>query len=430
MREVGGVAGALGAVILMMAWASPAAAEPRLRIHGSNTVGEHLMPALIDAWLHAQGQGQVEREVLGPGSLRLRAGVLEIQLEAHGSSTGFRALEHGEADLAMSSRPILVAESQRLVERGGSTEAVLAIDGLAVIVAPTNPLRELSLVQLRRVFSGQVRDWSALGQPTGAIALHARDERSGTWDSFSSMVLRGSPLASGARRYESTEALAAAVASDPRAIGFVGHSGVRGVRAIAVSDGAPALAPDAQNVAVEDYVLARRLYLYLPAEAEPRARSLVEFALSDEGQRVVEQVGFVSQRVQTYLPEPGGRLVPAYAELVAGAERLSLNFRFDPGSVGLDSRAEVDLGRLAEFMRQPGNLERELLLVGFSDAAEVIPVHAELLSNDRADQVADRLTALGVRPTRVRGMGGVAPVASDSSEFGRARNRRVEVWLR
>jgi phosphate transport system substrate-binding protein len=430
MRALGGVVGALSALILLASTAGSVEAQERLRIHGSNTVGETLMPALVEAWLRAQGETSITRESSAPGSLRLRAGSLEIELEAHGSSTGFRALEEGAADLAMSSRAIQAAEISRLDGSGGSTETVLAIDGLAIIVSPANPLRELSLVQLRRVFSGEVRDWSALGQPAGAIALHARDERSGTWDSFSSMVLRGSALAPGARRYESTEALAAAVAADRRAIGFVGHSGVRGVRALAVSDGAPALAPDAQNVAVEDYVLARRLYLYMPARPTARARSLVEFAMSDAGQRVVEEAGLVSQRVRSYTPDPGRVLAPAYAELVAGAARLSLNFRFDPGSVGLDSRAEADLGRLAEFMRQPGNRERELMLVGFSDSAEVVPVHAELLSNDRADQVADRLTAMGVQPKRVRGMGGIAPVADDDTDFGRARNRRVEVWLR
>jgi phosphate transport system substrate-binding protein len=115
---------------------------------------------------------------------------------------------------------------------------------------------------------------------------------------------------------------------------------------------------------------------------------------------------------------------------VQGARRLSLNLRFDEGSIGPDSKALADLERLAEFMRQPSQQGRELLLIGFADAGEVTPLQAEALSNDRADQVADRMEALGLRPRTVRGLGGQLLLSSDDSLRGRARNRRVEVWLR
>src|SRR3546814_8005483 len=101
---------------------------------------------------------------------------------------------------------------------------------------------------MRRIVTGQNSDWSQLVLPRGRIALHARDDKSGTWDSFRAMVLGDAPLSPRAERYESTAKLAAAVARDPLAIGFVGMSEVKGVQALAISDGAPAVKPDAFHV--------------------------------------------------------------------------------------------------------------------------------------------------------------------------------------
>lgn len=405
----------------------PALAQP-LRIHGSNTVGERLMPALVEAWLGEQGHSGLRREPQALDELVIHGGDgIRVQLHSHGSSTGFMDLEGRRADLAMSSRPITEAERARL---GAVREVVIALDGLAVIVHPSNPLRQIELRDLRRVFAGELSDWSQLGRSGGRIALHARDDRSGTYDTFRSLVLGSAALSPRALRYESTEALAAAVAGDPNAIGFVGLAGVQGVRALAVADGAQAREPSAREVAVEDYALARRLFLYAPATTDARLQSLLDFVLSDAGQRIVERTGFVSQRVQAFAPELTSDAPLAYRQLVEGARRLSLNLRFDEGSIGPDSKALADLERLAEYMRQPSQQGRELLLIGFADAGEVTPLQAEALSNDRADQVADRMEALGLRPRTVRGLGRQRLLSADDSPRGRARNRRVEVWLR
>ncbi len=419
---------AASAWLLVLCMLSSVAAAQPLRIHGSNTVGERLMPALVEAWLGVQGHGELRREPLALDALMIHTGDgTRVQLHSHGSATGFADLEGRRADLAMSSRPITEAERARL---GAVREVVIALDGLAVIVHPTNPLRKIELRELRRVFAGELSDWSQLGRSAGRIALHARDDRSGTYDTFRSLVLGSAPLSPRALRYERTEALAAAVARDPDAIGFVGLAGVQGVRALAVADGALAREPSAREVAVEDYALARRLYLYAPATADGRLQSLLEFALSDAGQRIVERSGFVSQRVQAFAPELSSATPSSYVQLVQGARRLSLNLRFDEGSIGPDSKALADLERLAEFMRQPPQQGRELMLIGFADASEVTPLQAEALSNDRADQVADRMEALGLRPRTVRGLGGQLLLSADDSPRGRARNRRVEVWLR
>jgi phosphate transport system substrate-binding protein len=414
------------------------AAAQVVRIHGSNTIGERLAPALAEAWLRAEGFETIERSVPATNEVTLRgvqgAQTLTIEIRAHGTSTGFASLRAGTADIAMASRQVSADEVTQAAALGRldspEQEAVIALDGVAAIVHPDNPLRQLRIDQLRAVFSGAVRDWSAVGGRVAPIALHARDERSGTWETFRTLVLADAALAASARRYESTQALAAAVAADPQAIGFVSLTGVGDARALAIADAPRAVPPEGFTVAVEDYPLSRRLFLYAPADAKPESAALVEFALSAEGQRVVEHAGFVAQDVRPYRVEVHRDAPHEYLALVRDAQRLSVNFRFGAGSRLLDGKMLRDVERLAAYMRDPANRRRDLMLLGFADASEASPYLAVTLSNDRVDLVAGLLEDRGVAASRSRGMGGAAPIASNDTSQGRMRNRRVEVWVR
>ena len=412
--------------------------EQTLRIHGSNTIGERLMPELVEAWLRSQGQNQVARQQLAFEEIVLRSagrlGAVDVELHAHGSSTAFKDLMVGTADLGMASRrvsPAEVANANHLGQLDSARqEIVLALDGLAIIVPESNSLRTISLADVQRLFSGQIINWGQLGQGQQVVRLFARDERSGTWDSFRQVVLVDLALDSGAERFESTAELAAAVAADRGGIGFVGLTGINGVRALAVSHGGDALPPSAQEVAVEDYPLSRRLYLYAPEKMTPLASSLLDFVRSDEAQVIIERAGFVSQRIRAYQPAMRAGSSDVYRNLVDGAVRLSVNFRFNPASAALDNKSQQDIERLQAFMRQPEQRGKRLILIGFADGAEVMPVQAEQLSSERADQVAAALLAYQIPVERVRGVGDTAPVAPRSSALGQVRNRRVEVWMR
>ncbi len=427
------------AALLSIAAVTPARADDQLRLHGSNTVGQRLAPALVRAWAEERGYAVgetrriVDEEILIP--LAAGTGTIEAHVHSHGTGTGFSDLLAGRADFWMASRPINPAELSRAAPLGAITapeqEHVIALDGLAIIVHPSNPVSSLTVSQVRDAFSGRIRDWSELGGRPGPIALYARDDKSGTFDSFNAMVLRGATISAAARRYESTDQLSADVVADPRGLGFVGLAGVGRAKALAVSDaGTRPLAPSRLTVGTEDYVLARRLFLYNGPAPSALARDFIEFVLGPRGQRVVEQIGYVSQDVVALAVPPRDDAPEEYRLLVDGAQRLSLNFRFGAGTAVLDNKALRDVARLEAFLRQPQNRGVDLILVGFADSSEINPYHALSLSTDRADFVATQLIPRGVTPRRVRGVGGVAPVAAEDTEYGRAKNRRVEVWVR
>ncbi|UVK85427.1 phosphate ABC transporter substrate-binding/OmpA family protein [Pseudomonas sichuanensis] len=417
-------------------------AEPvQLRLQGSNTIGAALAPALVRGLLQAQGASAIDSQ---PGAAvnetliraQSRNGQpLRIDIAAHGSSTGFAALARGDADLAAASRPISDREAQQLQAlgdlRGAGSEQVIGLDGVAVIVHPDNPLAQLTTVQLAQIFSGQLSRWEQLGVPGGAIHLYARDDRSGTFETFKALVLdpRHGELSAQARRFESADALAEQVKADRQAIGFSGLATVHGAKVLAVADGdAAALPPSRALVASEDYPLSRRLFFYLPANAIPQARALAEFAQSPAGQAIVAEQGFVSQQIKA-LPVPAQADMPVrYLSLAREANRLTVNFRFQEGSAGLDNKALRDVQRVGDYLRQAGKLQRKAVLVGFGDPKET-PGRAALLSRLRAMAVRRELARQGVQVKEVTGMGDELPVAGNELEQGRLRNRRVEVWV-
>jgi phosphate transport system substrate-binding protein len=418
---------------------------PSLRLHGSNTIGRDLAPALVEKFLVREGATDVRRvpgaedEVYVEGRLAGASDPVVVEIKAHGSGTAFEDLAAGAAEIGMSSRRIKPEEKVRLAGLGDMTSAaaehVLGLDGVAVIVSRANPLESLTLDQIRDLFSGRIADWADLGGPAGPVQIYSRDDRSGTFDTFKSLVLRDATLASSAKRYEDSRKLSSDVAADPRGIGFVGLAYVGDTKALKVSEaGSVAYRPTVFTVRTEDYRLSRRLYLYVsPASQNSWVGKLVQFALSDEGQAVVDAVGFVGQSLNQPVAEAAPALpgeVPAeYARLTQAATRLPLVFRFESGSDRLDNKSLRDVGRLLESMSQPANRGRRMLLFGFADALGT-PETNRRLSGARAAAVADELRSEGVNPEEITGFGSALPVASNETEEGKARNRRVEVWLK
>lgn len=420
--------------------ATDAANPALLRIHGSNTVGSKLAPELVRLWLSSKGYTVTEIQELAPEQRRVSARnakgeTLVVEINSHGTSTAFADLAAGRADIGMASRPIKPGEVTALKSLGKlnqpNCEYVIALDGLLVIVHPNSPLRELRKDILRKIFSGEIADWAKVGAAPGKIQVYARDDQSGTYDTFAALVLNGAPLAASARRYESSNELVDAVTHDPAGIGFVGFAFGRSAKQLAIAEeGAKPIVPMPFNVGTEDYALARRLFLYVPEQPRlPLAQEFADFAVSHVAQKTVEAAGYISQMIVANSQAIADEAPQEYKELTRGAERLSLNIRFRPGYAKLDSKAARDVGRLSEFMSRPENRSRKLMLFGFAAAQETFPYMSMSLSIARADAVADYLLPHRLEPYRVRGYGQELPVADNTSNLGRDRNRRVELWI-
>jgi len=409
-------------------------------IAGSNTVGAKLAPNWVRDYLLFKGLKSVEiKELAIENEYRVVAfnrmnEAVFIDIAAHGSSTGFSDLLSSKADIAMSSRPIKPREFSVLADLGDmrsfEAENIVAIDGLAIIVNRDNPVKTLTVDSIAKIFSGKYSNWKEVGGENLPIHLYARDNNSGTWDTFKSLVLGGNyRLEVNARRFESNDQLSDLVSKDEGGIGFVGLASVRQSKVLAVSDGnSRSLKPKPLYVATEDYPLSRRLYMYVsPNEENPYVRDFLTFTHSQQAQERVEEIGFVSQKPLGVPFDHESTVPESYASVVRNAERLSINFRFKPGSAKLDNKAQQDILRLVDYVSNIKGLGKRIQLIGFGDqksrrSRELV------LSQMRALAVKSALHKRSITSETVLGFGSWLPVASHS-ESGKLKNQRVEVWL-
>jgi phosphate transport system substrate-binding protein len=413
-----------------------------LRIRGSNTIGSKLAPALAAAYLRKLGASRIEEQLVRSEEQEVRGyfpGAVKpavIEIHSHGSATAFSCLEKRLCDIGASSRKIEKKEADRLIPLGDMTdpknEHVIGLDGIAVIVNKRNPVFRMSRDEIRKVFSGEISDWAQLGGKAGRINIYARDDKSGTWDTFKGIVLGKKGLAAKAGRYEDSVQLSGDVSKDINAIGFIGLPYVLDAKAVAVSDGGAPVPPDRFSIATEDYPLSRRLFFYTPSKSDnPHVGAFAEFAHSEEGQAIVARIGFVDMNVRAETPQKTADFSRKYAELRSGAERLSVNFRFRPNSFEPDTKAVRDIKRVAKTLRGAKNRGRKALLFGFTDdlGSEADNL---ALSEKRAYAIRKELNRQGVRVSEadVIGFGKLNPVASNATEEGRRKNRRVEIWIR
>ena len=415
-----------------------------LRIQGSNTIGSQLSPALVEALFRQQGYSHIKRlpgaaeNELAIEGRNAEGQLIRAELAAHGSSTAFSGLAQGSADIGAASRAIKDDEAASLSALGDlksrAAEHIIAIDGLAIVVNPKNPIAHLDTATLARLFAGEITNWAELGGSHLPVTVYARDELSGTYDTFKELVLKanGKELIGNAKRYESSDQLSDDVSRDPGAIGFIGLPYIRQAKALAIAAGdSQPMAPDIGLLATEDYPLSRRLYLYqAPNSNNPWVAALMEFATSTAGQQLVEEFGFVGQQIKPMQVAVNPQMPADYQQLAREAQRLTVNFRFAEGSSQLDNKAQRDLERVFDYLYQADKLERDVVLVGFGDPkAASRPGRAELLSKLRAMAVRRELVKQGVMFRDFIGLGDVLPVAANDGDDGRIKNRRVEVWV-
>lgn len=225
-----------------------------------------------------------------------------IAVTGGGSGTGIAALINGKTDIVNSSRPMKEEEIKAAKVRGTRPAAVIfALDGLSIIVHPNNPINSLSLVQLGKIYRGEIKDWDQLGGLQIPISLYGRQPNSGTYVYFRDLVLRGdySPRM---KEMNGNAQIVEAARRDQGSIGYVGIGyaikegkvigGIK-VLKLAREDSAPAVDPvDPRNIATGQYPLLRPLYQYTNGFPKGNILDFIRFELSPQGQKLVQEMGF------------------------------------------------------------------------------------------------------------------------------------------
>ena len=414
--------------------------EPeRLRIHGSNLIGERLVPGLVESWLRSIGYGGIRRVERSPARTEILASrdgeALVVEIDKRGTASGLKDLVAGDTEIAMTARAPTAAEIDAAWQLGDlhspSQEWVLGLDGLSVLAGPRVKAKSLDVASLRKILQGGISDWSQLGQGAGRIVVHTLPDAGGTGEAVSALLLDGAGIPARVQRHRAAAGVIAALRSDPDALGIISLRAPRGnLRALAIGRGSRAFLPDPAGIGSEDYPLLRRLHFHTGQMITALGRGFVQYAVSPEGQAVVARSQFAAFNLAPVAAPPADDAPEDYRKLVAGATRLPLTLRFSSGLDLFDSRSRQDIERLAAFMRRPENARRRLLLAAFANPQPGAPFQSIFLSQDRADFVSSELLSLNLKVVSVRGFGGSMRLADNGQPGARFRNERVEVWLR
>jgi len=217
---------------------------------------------------------------------------VDISVRGGGSGTGIAALIDGICDIADSSRPMKKKEIIKAKEKGVNPEPhVVAMDGIAVIVHPSNPVNQLSLSRIKNIYTGKVSNWSQLGGKNQRIVVISRDVASGTYECFSKLALKKERVCPDALLQASNVAVAQTVKRTRGAIGYVGLGYLSSEVKALVVDG---VEPSVETVLSGTYPISRPLFMYTNGKPKGLAKDFIDFVLSEGGQKIVGKQGFVS----------------------------------------------------------------------------------------------------------------------------------------
>jgi len=213
-----------------------------------------------------------------------RHGGCKIFIQGGGSSAGIQAIRTDAAQVGMSSRELMPGEKDLIA-------FPIIYDAIAVIVHPANPLDNLSSEEIRRIFSGQVRNWREVGGQSSPITLVSREEGSGTRETFQHLIMGKTLISLGALVQDSNGAIRQVVADDRNAIGYISLGLVNEkVKALKI-DG---LKPTVENIRRGGYKIIRPFLFVFKSKPQGLAKDFLDYALSSEGQKLLTQEGLIS----------------------------------------------------------------------------------------------------------------------------------------
>lgn len=213
-----------------------------------------------------------------------------IQVTGGGSGTGISALINGTTDICNSSRPMKQSEFKKLKERFGTSgiEIKCAKDGLTVYLNNDNSVKNLTMAQLKDIYTGKITNWKQVGGNDAKIVLYSRENNSGTYVYFKDNVLKGADYAATCQNLSGTAAVVNAVSKDKNGIGYGGAAYAKGIFHCKVNN----VEPSTANIANGTYPITRYLYMYLKNKPSGSLKSYIDWILGSEGQSIVTEIGY------------------------------------------------------------------------------------------------------------------------------------------
>ncbi|HHE33170.1 MAG TPA: phosphate ABC transporter substrate-binding protein [Chlorobaculum parvum] len=268
----------IGMVLMVLAcmawpWASNArAAEKGIVIDGSTTVGP-IAKSFAAYFMNTYN--------------------VPMTVSESGSGNGAKSLINGTCDIADMSRSMKPQELEAAKTKGVDPVAhVVALDGIAMVVHPSNPVRSLTIAQIADIYTGRVRNWRQVGGPNFPVVVIQRESNSGTQETFRELALNKRKVVRSAETQASNGAVKNRVSQTPGAIGFLGLGYVdSSVKPIAVNK----VKPSSATVKDGTYPLSRPLYMYTNGKPAGMVGKFINLPKTPDGKKIIQELGFISK---------------------------------------------------------------------------------------------------------------------------------------
>lgn len=220
-----------------------------------------------------------------------------VTVTGGGTGVGISALMDHTTDIAMASRPIKFSEKMKIKGAGEEVdEVIVAYDALAVVVHPSNPVKQLTRQQLEDIFRGKINNWKQVGGDDRKIVVYSRETSSGTYEFFKESVLKNKNYMASSLSMPATGAIIQSVSQTKGAIGYVGLAYLSDrVKPIAVSydEGKHYVLPTMENGTKRQYPVVRPLYYYYNVSDKAKVSPFIEYVLSPAGQNIIKKGGYI-----------------------------------------------------------------------------------------------------------------------------------------
>ena len=211
---------------------------------------------------------------------------IRITVAGGGSGAGVQKVGEGLAQIGNTGRALKEGE----IEKYGLVSWPFAIDGVAAVVNPANPVTALSKEQLSKIYSGEIANWKDVGGSDAAISLYIREDGSGTRETFESLAISEIALSAKSNVVNSNGAMKTAVAQDKNAIGYVGIGHLDdSIKALAL-DG---MTPSQENAKNGSYKITRLLYMNTKGQPEGLVKAVIDYIYSSEGDEIIAKAGYI-----------------------------------------------------------------------------------------------------------------------------------------
>lgn len=419
-----------------------------LRIHAQDTLAGDLIAPLVAAYLEAEGltnvttvPGDDGKSLLIKGNPAGQKDFRAIVVEKAGKDVDFECLLQTGTDrpeMIISSCKPMVTELKNLAPLGrfdtDSCKQVIALDGYAALVHPSNPLKAITTQQVREILLGKITNWSQVGGAAAPVSLHLPTEDSGAFHELERSAGISLGSTGNAHTHAFLKDLSVELGSDVNgfALAPMRFQGVNRIVPVGDAELSERRLPTPFTVFLGDYRLSQRLYVFkAEAPANREVNQLAAFLKLPAASKVIADKGFVNLDIKPLRIELPAALLEGIPKETR--ERIVTSYRYATIHYGTKETAldELTLPIFRSIVNQLGGMamgNKGLLLFGFTDNVPVDGGNPKL-SQNRADNMMAMCEERGLPVLHAIGRGDLRPVASNVSDDGRALNRRVEIWL-